>query len=95
MSDLVERLRAFWLPSVVVYEAADEIERLRIERDTISKPLHAEIERLRAALVDIIGNAHAHYEQEPECWYVPANVLDRAEKLLEAEALNPPAPTPR
>ena len=65
MSDLVERLRALGQDSVgnygmpVAIEAADEIERLRAERDSFymdyrmkcdeqTKALHVEVERLRA-----------------------------------------------
>jgi hypothetical protein len=38
-------------------ELKAEVERLRIERDTISKPLHMEIERLTAALQQIVTEA--------------------------------------
>jgi hypothetical protein len=48
MTDIVERLRANWTGHLSK-EAADEIERLRLERGTVVH-MSAEIERLRAVL---------------------------------------------
>lgn len=95
MSDLVERLRRFYMAPKIMREAADEIERLqRIEKSyialhAISGEQQAEIERLRERLeVYPVNPSTGEFEKDEMLPTALDGIACRDETIAELEATN-------